>query len=215
MNRFQTTKFGRAVLALSFLAFAVSAPATAAENTFEEPPQRVYDNIPANWDDYMLEPGLLKKYKGEDLKQIVFYDDLIKPPLQYQTVRVTRDQEFAVLQGGKSFIVVDPKNIIIGTANTGVNIIKTRGCRENLRRAKYVLLNMEKPNRRYRRGQYINIMTRTNSGLKSCRIDSINEWTGPVNLVQLRAENEAIIKKSGNLIQPVTDHFRTYDGRPV
>lgn len=172
----------------------------------------VYDDIPASWDDYRLDPESLEQFAGDDTRKLCLDDDFIKHPHQYEelTIRNPRQQtgksrsrgvhasgaavmRFTQLKGGADFIVVGEEELLLRTPETGAHLISTRYCRKSLRRAKYIQFRSDiqrsKPTMCLQRNRDMSILTRYKSGADTCRVSRIQSWSGPFVMIEPAAED--------------------------
>lgn len=181
-----------------------------AKDKFNEPPAKVYDNIPANWNYYFLEPELIEAYSGDVKEKICFHEDF-KSPSKFEAEHISsgrrassnersiRDvtQDYRLMLGGTDFIVISEDKLIVKTEHTGSHILNVKYCKRELRRAKYLKFFDEieaMPSAHCYSSKLkdgLMFFTRRNSGNARCKIESIREWTGPFDLDGLSRKNKA------------------------
>jgi len=187
-----------------FVIAAFSFSGAQAKDKSTNPPKRVYDNIPASWDYYFIEPELIEKYTGEQKKKICFHEDFRSPskfkstPIRSSVGRRGQFRDFRLMLGGTDFIVVDKHALIVKTEHSGTHILNLRYCKRELHRAKYLKFFDEieaNPSDHCYSSVLkdgLSFFTRRYAGSAVCKIDSIHEWTGPFELDKLHLENNAL-----------------------
>ena len=183
---------------------------TAAQAKGEDkplaPPELVYDDIPARWDYYFVQPDIISKYTGEKTKKICFGADFSEFPDNYadQTQKVNLGSRsgiretlrFKLLQGAVDFRVIDENRLLVSTPQTGTHVIQTRFCKSKLPRAKYLQIPVghgrSSAKQCLRSSRGVAFMTGYKSRVAGCEIESINEWSGPIDSDALKAESDAL-----------------------
>lgn len=196
-----------------------------AKDKFSEPPEKVYDNIPANWNYYFLKPELIEAYSGDEKDEICFHEDF-KPPSKFEIVRIhsgrgasskgrsIRDvtQDYRLMLGGTDFIVISEDKLIVKTDQTGAHILDVKYCKRELRRAKYLKFFDEieaMPSAQCYSSKLkdgLVFFTRRHAGNARCKIESIREWTGPFDLDVLSRKNMAS-KSETELLKNIDTHL--------
>ena len=155
------------------------------------PIKLVYDNLPARWDNMFVSKKTIKKYSGKYVRKLCFDDDLISEENKYSDLYVRGGQyagRYKLFKGGQNFTVLDKHNLIIQSDHTGKHLITTQSgpCYKSLPRAKYIIFRTDSQRvgvkRCLSRSYPLNILTRYGSGFANCRIKSINEWNGPLDV---------------------------------